>query len=355
MQGRELPRIVTAEAQVREVTLDEEHPRRSRFARLDFVRTTRRLDWLRLALTCLLVGAVVASFGYLSRMAVRSAVAWLHTQPKYQVAFTEIQLDPPAPDWIRGGNRTVLQSVLKNSGEEKVLSVPALESGRLTEAFKKCPWVREVESVRFSFPNQVVVRLHFRKPVATIKPVAQKMIVLDEDGVILPDEEIDTERAAISFNACRGEDCLILLVRWGQELPKDRSPGTKWKTSPIDSEPTEADRQVYAAARLAGYLKRVHQETRPQPKALGIYKIFVNEADPDKRGLVIYNFESARILWGAAPGEEPLGALTADEKWGMLKEWAQLLPRPVLPKSEDYWVFQKDGVKQVSPTTASNR
>ena len=366
MESRELPRIVTAEAQAREVILDEEHPRRSRFARLDFVRAPRKLDWIRIFLTCVAVGAIVGGGGYGGWLAVRSAVAWLHAQPRYQLDFTKIQLDPPAPDWIRGGHRTVLQTVLKNSGEDETFSVPALEPGRLTKAFKKSPWVEEVEGVRFSYPNQVVVKLRFRKPVAMIeekpKPSNRTALnfVLDEGGHILPADEIDPDRVSVKFDPSRSPDSLIQIQTSEESLnpPKDRAPGTLWKTSPMGSDPAQGDLQVHAAARLAGFLKRKQQEAKPALEALKIKMIYhLNEADD--RGMVLYNYEtdklSSRLLWGKAPGDEPLGSLSADEKWTMLKEWAGSNPRQILQRLDEYWVFQKDGLKAVTPTTAANR
>lgn len=366
MESRELPRIVTAEAQAREVILDEEHPRRSRFARLDFVRTPRKLDWIRIVLTCIVVCTVIGLGGYGGRLAIRSAVAWLHAQPRYQLDFTRIQLDPPAPPWIRGGNQTVLQTVLKNSGEDKVLSVPALETGRLTDAFKKSPWVEQVESIRFSYPNQVVVNLKFRKPVALIKEKPKPpdrmplSFVLDEEGYILPPDEIDPDRVSIKFDASRSQDSLIEIQTSedNPNPPKSRAAGTLWKTTPVGSEPTLADLHVRACARLAGFLKRKQQETKPALEALKV-KLIYHLSEADGRAMVVYNYESdtlsSKLVWGKAPGEEVLGSLSAEEKWTMLKEWARSSPRQILQRFDEYWVFQKDGLKPVTPTTAANR
>lgn len=351
MQSRELPRIVTAEAQAREVLQDEEQPRRSRFTGLDFVRAPRRFDWLRLTLVCLMVGGGVGLIGYFGRVALQNAVAWLHAQPKYQLAFTDIQLVPPAPGWILGGDLAILQGVLKNSGEEPILSVPATDPKRLGKEFRKSPWVRDVREIRFGYPDQIVVDLMYRKPVAAVVPAEQKRIVLDEDGVILPDDEIDDDRVALADPSSRSENALILIQRAGQELPGDRSPGTRWKSNPLDVEPTESDRLIHSAARLAGFLDRKSAKAGPGLKALRIYKIYLNDEDPDRRGMVIYTFEKIRIVWGPAPGEEPVGNLTADEKWAMMTAWAHNRPRPSPTTRDEYWTFQKDGLKLVSPNS----
>jgi hypothetical protein len=362
MKSRELPRVVTTRDTPDDPEGADESPRTSRLGRLDFALRSRRLDWMRLSIACVLIGISVAIVGSLGRWAIREAVAWLNTQPKYQLAFEEIQLDPPAPAWILGGARSLLGHVRENSGSAETLSLPNIDAKRLTEDFKKSPWVRQVREIRFSYPNRVTVQLDYRRPVGLIEPEtrersfpdSKKLAVLDEDGVILPAAEIDPAIVNLGPPTENRRNWLIRLIRYNKDWPSDRSPGTRWKTSPINSEPTETDLQVYAAAKLAGFLDQKQRATKSPPQTLRIHQIYVNDGDPYKRGLVIYNFEPGRILWGPAPGEEPAGSLSAEDKWAMLREWAQLQPRPTLQSpNTDHWAFKKDGLRAVSASSAS--
>jgi hypothetical protein len=352
MQSRELPRIVTAEAQAREVLQDEEQPRRSRFAGLDFVRAPRRFDWFRLTLVCLMICGGVGIIGYFGRVALQNAVAWLHAQPKYQLAFTDIQLVPPAPNWILGSDRTILRQVLENSGEDSVLSVPALEPGRLTKAFKKSPWVFEVREIRIEYPNRISAHLAYCKPVATVKKSSDEgLIVLDEHGLILPADEIDTTRIALKGSVTGTGDGLIPIVKNNPSEPKDRSPGLTWKSSPADP---QLDRRILSAAKLAGFFKRKEQDLDPKSKTPRIELISLNDGDDLERGQCIRTTDSEDLfLWGPGPGEEPPGSLTADEKWALICEWAESRPRRKLQKADDYWEFQKTGLIPVSTTSLS--
>ena len=348
MQSRELPRIVSAEATTREGPSQEKVSSRTRFARLDFVRTTRRLDWFRLVLTFLLVGTGLWITGYFGWWAIRNAVDWLHDQPKYQLPFNEIQLVPAAPDWILGGDRTVLQGILKNAEEDSVLSVPSLEPGRLTQAFKKSPWVSEEQKIRFGHPNQVVVELRYRRPIAAVECASERLVVLDEEGVILPNDQIDLEVVSLARPTGGDAKALIRIVRNTKSDPKDRSPGITWRTNPIDAPLTESDQNVLSAARLAGFFVReTKRPTGPATAEFRVNTIYTNDGDVRNRGLFVKAADSVLFQWGPAPDEEVPGTPTAQEKWTMMRDWADSQPRPRLPKNDDYWKFQKSGLEVV--------
>ena len=166
-----------------------------RFARFVTLPTERRLVLRRLGLA--VVGGVLAA-GSWSGHVFRNAVLWLHGHPQYQTTFAAIVLDPAPPAWYRGGAAGFLARVRKAAQrEDKPFSVLDLRIEELRREFRLYCWVKGVERVERYPLNRIVVRLDYRRPVARADlpggdvKVPLDDVLLDEDGVLLPVEDMD--------------------------------------------------------------------------------------------------------------------------------------------------------------------
>jgi hypothetical protein len=201
-----------------------------------------------------------------------------------------------------------------------------VDLGELRREFRLYSWVKHVGQVERKPPNRIIVPLDYRTPVARAPlPGKAGLVLLDVDGVILPADDVDPDAVGRT----------ILLSRF--EPPFELRPGRVWSSS--EGRP---DERVLGAVKLAAFLQsalaRGKEPVVPslQPKA--IYPI-ANVKD----GLWLVNRESTLVLWGAPPGAEGPGNLSAEEKWAMLLRWLPNRPKvPVL--SPSYLSFAKEGV-----------
>jgi hypothetical protein len=256
-----------------------------------------------------------------------SMLHWLHSTKQYETTFAAIELVPPPPAWYRGGRRLFLHGVLEAAQRpDTPYSMLDLDLEELRREFRLYPWVKLVGQVVRKYPNRIIVPLEYRTPVArALLPGKPGLVLVDDEGVILPSDDVDLEAVGRT----------ILLGKF--EPPFELRPGRVWSSS--EGKP---DEHVLAAVKLAAFLRsalvHVPAPVAPvlQPKA--IYPI------PNvKNGLWLVNSESSLILWGDPPGDEPPGSLTASEKWAMLQRWLPHRPKaPVL--SPFYLSFTKEGI-----------
>jgi hypothetical protein len=190
-----------------------------------------------------------------------------------------------------------------------------------------------VNRIERGHPNTLTVRLNYREPVAEslwVDRTDLKPIVVDGEGVILPLSDLN--RA--------GAGPLLSVV--AEHPPVDARPGRFWGTSEPPDNLSQPDPRIAAAARVAAFLKarQASERTRLGPVSI----IQVNPNYPG--GLVIVASDQSVILWGVAPGCEPPGELTADEKWSLLRAWFETPGRgPV--KYPTYLEITPRGVKPV--------
>jgi hypothetical protein len=223
--------------------------------------------WLRtaapLAAGLLLLSAVIVLGG----LALRS----LKGQERYQIAFADIDCAPP-PHISRAEFLEEVQYFARLPDSVCVLDdgLPA----RLSAAFTRHPWVEEVKGVEITAPKQVRVQLVYRVAALTVTLGDGIDRPVDRHGVRLPAAAVDPAVPVLRGN---------LSAPAGQE-------GQPW-----------GDDRVAAAARtawlLAPYRDRLHLQTF--------------EAAPN--GLILSG-APYRVLWGAAPGGEPLGEAGAEVK-----------------------------------------
>jgi hypothetical protein len=318
--------------------MDDAHSRPG-FRRFDFVRPERQLDLTRLLAAGALLIVLVTAFGYLGNQSVRSAVAWLHRQPQYQIRFLDIQLQEAPPPWFRGGVDAFLRQVRENAKEDEVLAVLDLPQDRIELDFKQFPWVDNVLRVEYP-PQGINVHLAYKTPVAMIPSPGGEALLLDRKGHLLPADDVDLARLGP----------LIKISDRGLAHPAGAQTGHGiWKAAVLGVEGERLERAVLRAARLAGFVQdrarasEVH--TNPAIRVLAIWATHPS-------GLFLQTAEGNMVLWGEAPGEEAPGALEASEKWELLKKWAKTPSRPSLPQG-DYWAFTRSELKPVE--TGRNR
>lgn len=332
MEYREPSRIVASERRAEGLIENADSP--SRPHRFDFVRPTGRLDARRLVGAFLLLTVVVVVVVYLGRQAVDAAVGWLQGQPRYQLRFDEIQLVPPPPEWFRGGSPVFLDRVRRTANEPEVLSLLALEPGRIERAFKFFPWVKSVESIAFP-PRSIEVKLAYNEPAAVVQIGTVAKVVLDRRAIVLPVEDIDTSKVGPT----------ILINGKGIVAPPSNRLGRVWKTeTPDRPELAQVDRYVVQAAKLAGFLLEPRRLREAESsRALRILAIITT--DPiNEHWLFLQNAEGVVIRWGEAPGDEPPREPSAEEKWRILVDKAKA--KAIEPRAKPgYWMFADDDLR----------
>ena len=314
-----------------------------RLRAFDPFRGRARVDPVRVGATVLglIVVAAMAVYG-LSR-ATSAAVAWLHRQSQYRLAFSDIQLDRELPAWYRGGKREFLARVQRSSGNPEYLSLLGVRPERLATAFKLDPWVEEVTKVTFG-PGRIAVDLKFREPVAWVKVEGGQQIV-DGHGRLLPSDDVDVQSAGP----------LILITDTGHELtrPAEFRAGVVWKSKSAGEDVERIDERIVAAAGLSRFLREhLPREPAAGSKTLRIDQIIVT--DFARRGLFVLNAEGTLLCWGGAPTSEAPRELTADDKWQILLRWSGLTADHTLPEG-DYGEFTAKGLVQRCPRTHQPR
>ncbi len=331
MEHREPPRISSGDLRTEVLTADatDRVPLSVRKWRKPLASIGYRRAILFLA-GLVAAGAILI---YLGLRGVRAAVGWLTVQPAYQVRFRDIGLVPGPPDWYRKGSVDFLESVRQCAEESETLPVLDLEPGRIKLSFERSPWIEQVLKVSYP-PRGLRVELQYREPVALVDiPRSHHKYLLDENARILPlmDVDVDGLLRLGSIIRISGDD----LVE-----PLDPRPKHIWESRPGVHDAAAGIARIPGAARLASYLvQRIRLLDPSRPMALEIVP-----TDPPHWGWFLWDAGSRPILWGQAPGEEPPGEMSAEEKWTMLRHWSREDPKR-LERPPGYWRFTKGGVR----------
>jgi hypothetical protein len=224
------------------------------------------------------------------------------------------------------------------SREPDHIAVLDVTTDELRLAFKKYAWVDEVTRVAYG-GGRVRVELRYRQPVAWVQLRDAGQLMVDREGTILPAEDIDV--------AALGR-VIPIVGAGGLAPPAAFQFGEKWKFKANSSGLEQADERILAAAKLAGFLLREPQAGDAERSlALCVRQIFI-VADFDVRGLFVINKEGAAILWGNGPGAERPGEHSAEEKWAILRGWADTTRARFL-EPEDFWSFSRTGLQHRCP------
>jgi hypothetical protein len=339
MEHREPPRIASGDRPLEGATTHNDRgPFRLR--RFDEAGEKRKIDYPRAGL--IVLGALVLAAGFL--WVKRASLDWLADQPQYQVPFDQIQLvdasgqPNPPPRWYHGGARVFLENVRIASREPEAVSVLHFTADRLSQVFKNYAWVEDVIGVHYG-PGSIRVELRYRQPVAWVQLRGGEQIMVDHEGTILPAKDIDVSALGRVIKIY-GD-----LNDNGLAPPSDFRFGVKWKCRAGAPAVEEVDSRILAAARLAGFLTG-EEQARDAEKSPALRVIGIIVTDFRGRGLFVSNNEDAAILWGDAPGSERPETPSADEKWAMLRRWAETTEARRLVVG-DYWAISGSGVRFV--------
>jgi hypothetical protein len=335
MEHREPPRIGPSERRIDEVTGDAGG--RFRVGRSDVAGDRRHIDFARVGLVVLAGVAVVTVLAYLGTWAARASVGWLAQQPQYQVPFQQIELVNEPPRWFEGGTQKFLEGVRQSSREPDHVSMLDITPDALAAVFKKYAWVDEVARVAY-VAGRIRVELQYRQPVGWVQLRDTRQLMVDDDGTILPTENIDVTALGV-LPKIEGDG--------GLAPPVGTQFGEKWKSRTEPGGLEEVDERIAAAARLAGFLMQDAQVADAErTPALRMRQIILT--DFDNRGLFMMNAEDAAILWGDAPGTEKPGKPSAQDKWAILRRWEESTPARFL-ETGDFWAFSRNGLVHVCP------
>jgi hypothetical protein len=334
MEHREPPRTIAEDRASRSAAesaprqLEAPRPGLPGPARLQIDRT-----WAVIAVS-VFIGAVVGL--YLAYRAVNGARTWLAEQPAYQLAFTEIELDPPPPAWYRGGAARFLEEVRRLSGMPERIPVLNVRQAELAHAFEQSPWTEDVLKVAYR-PFGVTIHLAYRRPVAlvVVSPIEQYLV--DESAVVLPNEDVDRKFAK--------REPLITIKGEGLAAPRDPRPGLEWKPAAGTSELAPGNEQIRAAANLAGFLTtKLQTIDRDGNHALNFLCINPMDKDQPYRGLFLWNpDEMVYVLWGHDPVLEDPSRASAEEKWAKICVWSRTEKRRRLADGY-YWEIRGTGL-----------
>jgi hypothetical protein len=209
-----------------------------------------------------------------------------------------IHITPPPP-WIRSD---IKAEVLRDAIPAGPLSVledwPAL-SRRVKDAFEFHPWVASVERIDRRLPSSLVIEIKYRRPIAAVELSDEPGVTflpVDEHAVRLPEGDLtDAERRYLPrISGVTGRPLV----------------GDVWD-----------DPRVVGGTQLAAALADVWQQLRlveiianPQPQTGGDKQVYAYE---------MVTSGGTRIVWGSAPGAEPLaGESPPDTKRARLLEYA---------------------------------
>jgi hypothetical protein len=312
----------------------EQRSRRFRLRPLIAARHTRQLDSVKVGMVLVAALAVAIVLLFVGAWATRSTLGWLAVQPSYQIPFKQIHLVNLPPAWFLGGKDALLEGVRKSTGEPEMISVLQVSPEQLAMSFKKYAWIEGVKVVYV--PGQIDVELRYHRPVAWVQLSSADQIMIDEQGNILPAEDVDVSKLGT----------VIKVTGRGLAAPPDRRPGVVWKIRD-ETNLEQVDERISAAARTASFLLQPPQLSDAQrSNALRVHQIIVS--DFSRRGLFVVTAENVVICWGQPPGDEPAGHPAATEKWAILRRWEQTEKTRSLVEG-DYWAFWNDGLRHEGP------
>jgi hypothetical protein len=273
------------------------------------VTTVRRLATRRVALAA--AGAVaVVGLGLATPWGSawsRAVLARLYGRAIYRADWQGTELVEPPPPWIKSGKAGLLVSVATQAGLPTRPSVVELDLDEVRRGFEHHPWVAEVVRVERSFPNRLRVRLRYRKPAVVVALDGPGVIVLDAEGVVLPDDDCD--RAACGF----------LPTIKGLPGRFDARAGIPLKIGGTDDAPAHRDPIVEAAARLASTLAAHGARPDATDPPADLTRVLVNG-----RELWASSADPANlhwVLWAHVPADATEPPADDPSRWGLLRSW----------------------------------
>jgi hypothetical protein len=320
-----------------------------RFARLVPLPAERRVVLGRLGLAGLAGVLALALALVVGSHLLGGMKRWLHAQPAYQTTFGAIELDPPPPRWYRGGTAAFLDAVRRGAerGTEP-FSALDLDKAELLREFRLYCWVRRAVLAEHKTPNRIIVHLEYRRPVAAAwigrgegqhqgQSPGPRRLLLDEDGVILPAEDVD-----VDVNV--EEDALApLILLEGFDRPADLRPGLAWTSEDPAHGPGRANDRVLAAVALATALRGAMG--RPPAKVPAALRVVAIHADRENHVYWVETAERTMIYWPVISPRDAPGQPTFDQRWNEFRAWNARRGAAPAPVVRPYYLrFTRDGL-----------
>ena len=247
--------------------------------------------------------------GILVVFGVTAQLLWSHyggqilADRQVQISQTSLQVTQQPP-WIRCD---VCAEAFRD-GSLSGLTIDMQDlNWRVAEAFSMHSWVQRVTYVTKKYPDIVVVKLVYRKPVAMVEVEDaagnRGLFPVDRDGTLLPpDDFMPAANPAVSV----------------EDFPRLRSDGL-YPTSPPGR--PWGDIRVQSGARLAELLT-------PFWKRFGLSEIVARRGprvgtEPGPPTFELRTSGHTVVLWGHAPDAEVAGEATADKKIAQLADFLQ--------------------------------
>jgi hypothetical protein len=239
---------------------------------------------------------LVAAILLVTAFGIGAWLLWQQVAPRmvgsaeYRVDRDDITVEPPAPAWIDEDIRAAVFRSIEADGPPSTLDDDL--TVHVAEAFADHPWVARVVEVRKSHPDQVHVKLKYRRPACLVE-LPEGLVAVDGTGVVLPTGRImETEAAR----------CPRLV---GIAAPPLGAAGEAW-----------GDPRVHGAAEIAAAV-------RPYGESWHITRIIASPAQSigalDRTEYSLLCEDGTRIVWGLAPGASDAPAPDTEEKIARLK------------------------------------
>ncbi|MDX2037360.1 MAG: hypothetical protein SFX72_11975 [Isosphaeraceae bacterium] len=254
------------------------------------------------------------------RTVLDGVIAWIRTRPTHTFDLDRVEFIEPVPAWISGGRARLLAGLEPFAKTPR--SIHDLPLAAIHAELSKDPWVLQVDRIESSFPNRLTIRLAYRRPVIRVDRDAKRPIMLDAEGVVLP-EEVDTSATG------------PLVTLFLERIPTELVAGVAWPNENGDAE------MIRDVSSLSGFLldkMRAEPKVLPSAKGISIYprgdKIWV-ELTPD-------NF----LYWGSASDSESGKEASREEKWSLLRRHVEQSGPLALVESH-FYRLTKDRVELV--------
>jgi len=193
------------------------------------------------------------------------------------------------PPWIHHDVRPEILLISFSDKRGNVLQRNVLS--RVASAAEQHPWIKNVENLRKTYPNEIRAAVVWRQPVAMVR-IAGGLLPVDAEGVLLPSRDFTPVEAA-QYPRIVGLDT----------LPAGPA-GQNW-----------GDARVVQAASLAGLLLADwrkyglhHIEWKPE-----------NPRNSTEFEFVVVTQSGSRIIWGHAPSVPVVREASPDDKLNRLR------------------------------------
>lgn len=240
----------------------------------------------------LLSAAVLGLLVALSWLGAGEVSRWAQTQGAYDVDVSRLSVGKLPPWCDEEMGRLALADIRSRLSDRSIaegnlnITDPGLTL-LLAERYASSPWVREVKSVRRSYPGRISVDFELRRPFCMVERGAL-VYALDQDAVRLP--------------RLPGERSYLPVIKGVRTIPPPV--GREW-----------ADEAVKGA---------IDTLLAVQSSAVRIAQVDVSNygghVDNTKSEIVLLTAANQTIEWGRAPNSDRYGEVPVEEKLRSLRE-----------------------------------